>query len=112
MQTMTKTLKNVEETRPTPSNNKNHHTEENKYIQPKFFNLSEATLSKYQTCIPLGHLKSTPSTKINSIQLTCDFKTFKQNFRLTEYFGDLKVTSIDQKLVSSNWQVTVLSSKK
>ena len=98
MQTMTKTLKIVEETPPTPSNNKNHHTEENKYIQPKLFNLPKATLSKCQTCIPLGHLKFTPSTKINSIQLTCDFKTFKQKFRLTEYFGDLKVTSIDQKM--------------
>ena len=97
-QTMTKTLKNVEETRPTPSNNKTYHTEENKYIQPKLFNLPKATLSKCQTCIPLGHLKFTPSTKINSIQLTCDFKTFKQKFRLTEYFGDLKVTSIYRKM--------------
>ena len=33
-----KKRQNVEQTQPTQTNNKNNHTEENKYIQPKLFN--------------------------------------------------------------------------
>ena len=47
-----KETQNVEETQPTPTNNKNNLTEENKCSQPKLFNLSNTTLSK---CQPTGH---------------------------------------------------------
>ena len=46
-----KKTQNVEETQPTPINNKNHHTDENKYSQPKLFNLSNRNLSKCQISI-------------------------------------------------------------
>ena len=88
---------NVEKTQPTPTNNKNHHTEENKYSQPKLFNLSNTTLSKCQTSIFLRGLKFTPAPQSNSIQLACDLKTFAHKLRLTEYLGDHNVTPIDQK---------------
>ena len=87
----------VEETQPTPTNNKNHHTEENIYSQPKLFNLSNTTLSKCQASILLRGLKFTPTPQSDSIQLTCHLKTFPQKLKLTEYFDDHKVTSIDQK---------------
>ena len=87
-----KQTQNVEGTQPTPTNNKNNHTEQN-----KFFNLSNTTLSKYQTSILLRGLKFTPTPQSNSIQLTCDLKTFAHKLRLTEYFDDHNVTTIDQK---------------
>ena len=59
-----KKRQNVEQTQPTPTNNKNNHTEENKYIQPKLFNLSNTMLSKCQTNILLTGLKFTPTLKI------------------------------------------------
>ena len=86
---------NVQETQPTPTNNKNHHTEENKYSQPTLFNLSNTTLSKCQTSILLRVLKFTPTPQSNSIQLTCDLKTFAHKLRLTEYFDDHNVTPMD-----------------
>ena len=92
-----KKTQNLEETQPTPTNNKNHHTEENKYSQPKLFNLSNTTLSKCQTSILLRGLKFTPTPQSNSIQLTCDLKTFAHKLRLTEYFDDHNVTPTDQK---------------
>ena len=61
---------NVEGTQPTPTNNKNNLTEENKCSQPKLFNLSNTTLSKCQTSILLRGLKFTPTPQSNSIQLT------------------------------------------
>ena len=90
-------VKCKKKTQPTPTNNKNHHTEENKYIQPKLFNLSNTALSKCQTSILLIGLKCTPKLKCNNIQLTCDLKTSKPKLRLTEYFDDHNVTPIDQK---------------
>ena len=63
-----KTKQNVEETQPTPANNKNHHIEENKCSQPKLFNLSNTTLSKFQTRILLRGLKFTPTPQSDSIQ--------------------------------------------
>ena len=81
-----KKTQNVEGTQPRPTNNKNNHTEENKYSQPKLFNLSKTTLSKCQTSILLKRLKLTPTLQSNSVQLTCDLKTFAHKLRLTEYF--------------------------
>ena len=75
-----KKTQNVEGTQPTPINNKNNHTEENKSSQPKLFNLSNTTLSKCQTSILLRALKFTPTPQSNSIQLTCDLKTFANKF--------------------------------
>ena len=92
-----KKTQTVGETQPAPTNNKSHHTEENKYSQPKLFNLSSTTLSKCQTSILLRGLKFTPRPQSNSIQLTCDLKTFAHKLRLTEYFDDHNVTPIDQK---------------
>ena len=60
-------------------------------------NLSNTTLSKCQTSILLRGLKFTPTPQSNSIQLTCDLKTFARKLRLTEYFDDHNVTPIDQK---------------
>ena len=42
-------------------------------------------------------MKFTPTPQNNSIQLTCDLKTFAHKFRLTEYFDDHNVRTIDQK---------------
>ena len=92
-----KKTQNLEGTQPTPTNNKNNHTEENKFIQPKLFNLSNTTLSKCQTSILLRDLKFTPTPESNSIQLECDLKTFAHKLRLTEYINDHNVTPIDQK---------------
>ena len=92
-----KETQNVEGTQPTPTNNKNNLTEENKCSQPKLFNLSNTTLSKCQRNILLRGLKFTPTPQSNSIQLTCDLKTFAHKLRLTEYFDDHNVTTIDQK---------------
>ena len=88
---------NLEETLPTPTNSKNTHTEKNKYSQPKLFNLSNTTLSKSQTSILLRGLKFTIAPQSNSIQLTCDLKTFAHKLRLTEYFDDHNATPIDQE---------------
>ena len=87
----------MEETQPTPTNNKNHLTEENKYMPAKLFNLSNTALSKCQTSILLRDLKFTSTPKHSSIKLTCDLKTFAHRLRLTEYFDDHNVTSIDQQ---------------
>ena len=59
--------------------------------------MSNTTLSKCQTSILLRGLKFTPTPQSNSIQLTCDLKTFAHKLRLTEYFDDHNVTTIDQK---------------
>ena len=59
--------------------------------------MSNTTLSKCQTSILLRGLKLTPTPQSNSIQLTCDLKTFAHKLRLTEYFDDHNVTTIDQK---------------
>ena len=80
-----KKTQNVEGTQPTPTNNKNNHTEENKYSQPKIFNLPNRTLPKCQTSILLRGLKFTPTPQSNSIQLTCDLKIFAHKLRLTEF---------------------------
>ena len=74
-----KKTQNVEEMQPTPTKNKNHHTEESKYIQPKqtklkLFNLSNTTLSKCQTRIFLRGLKFNSTTKSKSTQLTYDLR--------------------------------------
>ena len=90
-----KKTQNVEGTQPTPTNNKNNHTEENKCSQPKLFNLSNTTLSKCQTSILLRGLKFTPTPQSNSIQLTCDLKIFAHKLTLTEYFDNHNVTPID-----------------
>ena len=92
-----KETQNVGETQPTPTNNKNHRTEENKYGQLNFFNLSNTTLSKCQTSILLRGLKFTPTPQSNSIQLTFDLKTFAHKLRLTKYFDNHNVPPIDQK---------------
>ena len=84
--------KNVQGTQTRPTNNKNNHTEENKCSHPKLFNLSNTTLSKCQTSILLRRLKFTPTPQSNSIQLTCDLKTFARKLRLTEYFDYHNVT--------------------
>ena len=42
-------------------------------------------------------MKFTPTPQSNSIQLTCDLKTFAHKLRLTAYFDDHNVTTIDQK---------------
>ena len=91
-----KKTQNVEETQPAPTNNKNHHSEENIYSQPKLFNLSDTTLSKCQTSVLLRGLKFIPTPQSNTIQLTCDLKTFAHKLRLTEYFDGHNVTSIAQ----------------
>ena len=52
---------------PTQSNDKNHLSEENKYIQPKLLNLSNTTLSKCHTSIPVRGLKFTPLPKSNNV---------------------------------------------
>ena len=93
-----KKTQNVEGTQPTPTNNKNNHTEENKCSQPKLFNLSNTTLSKCQTSILLRGLKFTPALQSNCIQLTCDVKTFAHKLRLTKYFDDHNATPIDQEI--------------
>ena len=54
-------------------------------------------LSNCQTSILLRGLKFLPTTKSNSIQLTCDLKTFAHKRRLTEYFDDCNVMPIEQK---------------
>ena len=59
--------------------------------------MSNTTLSKYQTSILLRGLKFTPTPQSNSIQLTCDLKTFAHKLRLTKYFDDHNVTPIDQE---------------
>ena len=59
--------------------------------------MSNTTLSKCQTSILLRGLKYTPTPQSNSIQLTCDLKTFAHKLRLTEYFDDHNVMPIDQK---------------
>ena len=87
----------MEGTQPTPTNNKNNCTEENKYSQPKLFNLSNMMVSKCQASILLRGLKFTATPQSNSIQLACDLKTFAHNLRLTEYFDDHNVMPIDQK---------------
>ena len=91
-----KKTQKVQETQPTTTNNKNHGTEENKYIQPKFFNFSETTLSKCQTNIVLIGLKLIPTPKSKSIQLTCDPKAFANKPRQTEYFDDHNLTLVNQ----------------
>ena len=42
-------------------------------------------------------MKFTLPPQSNSIQLTCDLKTFPHKLRVTEYFDDHKVMPIDQK---------------
>ena len=74
-----KKAQNVEGNQPTPTNNKNNHTEKNKYSQPKLFNLSDTTLSKCQTSILLRGLRFTPTPESDSIQLTCNLNTFAHN---------------------------------
>ena len=91
-----KKTQKVQETQPTTTNNKNHGTEENKYIQPKFFNFSETTLSKCQTNIVLIGLKFIPTPKSKSIQLTCHPKAFANKPRQTEYFDDHNLTLVNQ----------------
>ena len=59
--------------------------------------MSNTTLSKCQTSILLRGFKFTPTPQSNSIQLTCDLKTFAHKLRLTEYFDDHSVTPTDQK---------------
>ena len=64
---------------PTLPKNKNHHTEDSKYIQPKqpkpkLFNLSNTTLSKCKTRIFLGGLKFKSKTKNKSTQLKYDLR--------------------------------------
>ena len=59
--------------------------------------MSNTTLSKCQTSILLRASKFTPTLQSNSIQLTCDLKTFAHKLRLTEYFDDHNVTTSDQK---------------
>ena len=59
--------------------------------------MSNTTLSKCQTSILLRVLKFTPTPQSNSIQLTCDLKTFAHKLKLTEYFDNHNVTPIDQK---------------
>ena len=92
-----KKTENVQETQPTPTNNKNYHNEENRYSQPKHLNLSNTTLSKCQRSVLTRGLKFTPITQSNSIQLTCDLKTFAHKLRLTEYFDDHNVMPTNQK---------------
>ena len=54
-------------------------------------------LSKCQTSILLRGLRFTPTPQSNSIQLTCDLKTFAHKLRLTEYFDNHNVMTIEQK---------------
>ena len=49
------------------------------------------------TSFLLRGLKFTPTPKSNNIQLRCDLKTFGQKLRLTDFFDNHNVTSVDQK---------------
>ena len=55
-------------------------------VQPKTFNLSKKTLSKYQVNILLRGLKFTPTPKRNTIQLKSDIHNYTRKLRLTEFF--------------------------
>ena len=79
-----KETQNVQKTQSTPTSIRN--------IQPKLFNLSNATLSKCQTSIFLRGSKFTATPIINSIQLTFDHKTFAHKLKSTEYFDDHNAT--------------------
>ena len=61
-----KKRQNVEETQPTLTSNIRYHSKENKYIQPKLFNLSNTMLYKCQTSILLRGLKFTSTPKSNT----------------------------------------------
>ena len=87
---MTKTFLNQQK------NVKNTHSKYKKIIQSRLLNFSNTKLSKSQTNILLRALKVTPIAKSNTIQLTCDYKTFVHKLRLIEYFEDHSVTPFDQ----------------
>ena len=55
-------------------------------FQPKMFNLSKKTLSRYQVNILLRGLKFTSTPKRNIIQLKSDIHNYTQKLRLTEFF--------------------------
>ena len=55
-------------------------------VQPKIFNLSKKTLSRYQVNILLGGLKFKPTPKRNIIQLKSDIHNYTRKLRLTEFF--------------------------
>ena len=56
--------------------------------QPKIFNLSKKTLSRYRVSILLRGLKFTPTTKRNIMQLKSDIHNYTRKLRLTESFHD------------------------
>ena len=55
-------------------------------VQPKIFNLSKKTLSRYQVNILLRGLKFTPTPKRNIIQLKSDIHNYTRKLHLTEFF--------------------------
>ena len=55
-------------------------------VQPKIFNLSKKSLSRYQVNILLRGLKFTPTPKRSIIQLKSDIHDYTRKLRLTEFF--------------------------
>ena len=55
-------------------------------VQPKIFNLSKRTLSRYQVNILIRGLKFTPTPERNIIQLKSDIRNYTRKLRLTEFF--------------------------
>ena len=71
----------------TNSNEENENTyEEEDTIQPKIFNLSKKTLSRYQINILSRGLKFTPTPKRDNIHLKSDIQSYTRKLRLLEFF--------------------------
>ena len=68
--------------------------------QPKVFNLSKLTLSRYQVSILLRGLNFTPTPLRNNVQLKSDIQYFTHKLRLIECFHNPnknEPTKIDYK---------------
>ena len=59
---------------------------EKRIMQPKIFNLSKTTLSRYQVGILMRGLNFTPTPSKNHIELKSDVQAFTRKLRLMEFF--------------------------
>ena len=67
-------------------------------VQPKLFNLSKKTLSRYQVNILLRGLKFTPTPKRNIIQQESDIHNYTRKLRLEEFFPNAPENNNRQNL--------------
>ena len=68
---------------PNEDNEKRTGTE---IVKPKTFNLSNKTLSRYQTTILLRGLKFIPTPKRNNIELKFSIQSYTRRLRFAEFF--------------------------